>query len=71
VPALPPSRDVQCLEALRRSLAAYRLVFGQPRQDDLVAYLHQRFDDAELRALLDELRIDLSPPTSDGRAAPR
>jgi hypothetical protein len=62
VPALPLSRDVQRLEALRRSLAAYRLVFGQPRQDDLVAYLQQRFDDAELRALLDELRIDLSPP---------
>lgn len=70
VPALPLSRDIARLKALRRSLAAYRLVFGQPRQDDLVAYLQQRFDDEEIRALLDELRIDLSPPTPGGPSAP-
>lgn len=40
VPALPLSRDHERLAALRRSLAVYRMVFGQPRQEDLLAYLH-------------------------------
>lgn len=39
VPALPLSRDVDRLEDLRQSLAVYRLVFGQSRQEDLVAFL--------------------------------
>ena len=39
VPTLPLSRDVLQYEALCRSLAVYRMVFGQPRQEDLVAYL--------------------------------
>lgn len=69
VPALPLSRDAQRLTALRRSLAAYRLVFGQPRQDDLVAYLQDRFDDDQIRRLLDELRIDLSPPSHTGNVS--
>ena len=38
VPALPLSRDASQLEALKRSLAVYRMVFGQPRQDDLVTF---------------------------------
>ncbi|MDP8929844.1 MAG: helicase, partial [Actinomycetota bacterium] len=61
VPALPLSRDAQRLEELHRSLAAYRLVFGQPRQDDLVAFLQDRFDVDQIRHLLDELAIDLTP----------
>ncbi|MCU7879226.1 MAG: helicase C-terminal domain-containing protein [Candidatus Thiodiazotropha sp. (ex Lucinoma aequizonata)] len=40
VPLLPLTRDRQLIEALRRSLAVYRLVFGQPRQDDLIEYLY-------------------------------
>jgi len=64
VPALPLSRDAVRLEALKRSLAVYRLVFGQPRQDDLVAYLQSRFSEDTIRRLLDELRIDLSPRPS-------
>jgi len=39
VPTLPLSRESARLPALRRSLAVYRMVFGQPRQDDLVDYL--------------------------------
>ncbi|MYJ75099.1 MAG: DEAD/DEAH box helicase, partial [Gammaproteobacteria bacterium] len=42
VPALPLSRDASQLEALKRSLAVYRMVFGQPRQDDLMAFLLDR-----------------------------
>ncbi|MFN3219839.1 MAG: helicase-related protein [Acidimicrobiales bacterium] len=57
VPALPLSREVGQLAALKRSVALYRLVFGQPRQDDLVEYLAGIDDPVVLR----ELRIDLSP----------
>ena len=39
VPALPFSRDEARLAGLKRSLAAYRLAFGQPRQEDLIAFL--------------------------------
>ena len=61
VPLIPLSREVERLERLKRSLAAYRMVFGQPRQEDLVAYLQGRLGDEELGDLAERLRIDLSP----------
>ena len=61
VPALPLSRDAQRLEALRRSLAVYRMVFGQPRQDDLMAFLIERCSPERREELKPLLRIDLSP----------
>lgn len=61
VPALPLSRDSRRLEQLRKSLAAYRLVFGQPRQEDLVAYLQDRMDPDELSELLGELQVNVAP----------
>jgi len=61
VPALPLSRDFSQLIALRRSLAVYRMIFGQPRQEDLVAYLLEHFSPDEIERLTAELRIDLSP----------
>jgi hypothetical protein len=48
-----------------RSLAVYRMVFGQPRQDDLVELLLSRLSDEERderQELVQLLRIDLSPP---------
>lgn len=62
VPALPLSRDHEHLAQLVRSLVAYRLVFGQPRQEDLVAYLTdaQGLDAEFLGQVLGECRIDLS-----------
>ncbi|MXX70766.1 MAG: hypothetical protein F4Y73_02655 [Gemmatimonadetes bacterium] len=67
VPALPLSRDASQLRALKRSLAVYRMVFGQPRQDDLVAFLLERLGPEKLREIEPMLRIDLSPPAR-GRA---
>lgn len=61
VPALPLSRDAYQLEALRRSLAVYRMVFGQPRQDDLMAFLLARLSQDDLNAMQPFLRIDLAP----------
>jgi hypothetical protein len=61
VPLLPLSREVERLAQLRRSLAAYRLVFGQPRQEDLIAYLGDHVPSEAMETLVQELRIDLTP----------
>lgn len=53
VPVMPLSREARRYLRLKRTLAAYRLVMGQPRQDDLIEYVGA---DAEW------LRIDLAPP---------
>lgn len=53
VPALPLSREAQQYRRLMRTVGAYRLVIGQPRQDDLVRYVGED---------VDWLRIDLTPP---------
>lgn len=62
VPALPLSRDRARIEALRRSLAAYRMVFGQARQEDLLAYLLLRLTGEETPGVVEDLRINLEPP---------
>ena len=67
VPALPLSRDASQLEALKRSLAVYRMVFGQPRQDDLMTFLMERCSPEVLRQIEPLLRIDLSP-SSQGKS---
>jgi len=59
VPALPLSRDMLRMHELQESLAFYRMVFGQPRQVDLVEILKDRKLSKED---MDKLRIDLSPP---------
>lgn len=65
VPALPLSRDQSRVHRLRSSLAIYRMVFGQPRQEDMVAYLLQRVPEADLARLMEELRIDLTPGSAN------
>ena len=55
--------DETRLAGLKRSLAAYRLAFGQPRQEDLVAFLERSLDENEVARVSEELRIDLSPGT--------
>jgi hypothetical protein len=59
------------LPDLKASLAVYRLVFGQPRQEDLLSHLKERDREA-----LAAWRFDLSPPvtaaeTLNGRAIQR
>ncbi len=62
VPALPLSREVARLGDLKQALALYRLVFGQPRQEDLIAYLLSKgLAEDEIEELVEELRIDLTP----------
>ena len=61
VPLIPLSREVERLERLKRSLAVYRMVFGQPRQEDLIAFLGNQLDPEELARLSQLLRINLAP----------
>jgi hypothetical protein len=60
---LPLSRDVERLSDLIKSVAAYRVSFGQPRQEDLVEYLCRRQDGEKDHAACDGCTIDLSPPS--------
>ena len=62
VPVMPFSREAAALPRLRKTLAAYRLAFGQPRQEELVEWLGTKFTNEELKQLIGRLRIDLSPP---------
>ncbi len=62
VPLLPLSREEGHFRALLRSVVAYRLAFGQPRQDDIIAWLGDRLTGPDGVVLLDGLRVDLSPP---------
>lgn len=61
VPVLPLSREAQQYQRLQRTVGAYRLVIGQPRQDDLIRYVGQD---------LDWLRIDLTPPATGTAGVP-
>lgn len=61
VPMLPFSREVSRLAWLKRSLAVYRLAFGQPRQDDLLDYLQTLTGDGIDPSVLDDLQIRLEP----------
>jgi hypothetical protein len=60
VPALPLSREEERLRRLQQSLALYRSVLGQPRQEELVELLSARQLPAPLT--FEDVRIDLSPP---------
>ena len=59
VPLLPYAKEVEAFRRLKRQLAAYRVVFGQPRQEELIVLL----DRAKLSTgQIQDLTIDLSPP---------
>jgi hypothetical protein len=62
VPLLPFSRDASELPRLKNSLAAYRLAFGQPRQEDLVEFLRRNHSEEDISELVKNFKIDLTPP---------
>lgn len=61
IPILPLSRDYAHLENLSKTLVAYRMVMGQPRQEDLLCYLQQRFEEDLDPSEFLKYRINLSP----------
>ena len=58
IPMLPFSREVRLLERLKKELVAYRLVFGQPRQQELLEQI--RHSDVSIGEL-ERWMIDLRP----------
>lgn len=63
IPLLPYSKEVGKLKRLKQGLALYRMVFGQPRQEDLLFSLSQNGNHES--ADLAEWLISLQPPETD------
>ena len=61
VPLTPYTREVGQLARLKRGLALYRLVFGQPRQEDLLEYMSRVVPQERSDELVAQWRIDLTP----------
>lgn len=61
IPFYPFSRDRAKLSALLKTLALYRLAFGQPRQAELVEHLLTNISESRISDIRDRLMIDLSP----------
>ena len=51
VPQLPYTAEVEAFDRLKRQLAAYRVVFGQPRQEELVTLLDRAGVDVAAQGL--------------------
>lgn len=63
VMATPFSREDLKYRQLRRSLALYRMVFAQPRQEEFLACLEQAAQTDQQRAQVLRWKIDLAPST--------
>ena len=61
---IPFSKEVQRFEVLKRGLALYRLVFGQPRQEELLAYLASSMPEEAIEEAAKTLPISLEPPVT-------
>ncbi len=61
IPCMPMSRDIERLRDLKRTLVMYRMVFGQPRQEDLIEFLKKAADEKGILKEIQNFRIDLSP----------
>ncbi len=62
IPLYPFSIDHNRLSHILRTLAIYRLAFGQPRQAELVEHLLERkLTDEEIKKVMEALMINLSP----------
>ncbi len=65
VPLPPLSRDAEKFQNLTKSLAIYRLAFGQPRQDDLLKYLEAINDQNEMNSGdWEMIQVSLTPSAS-------
>jgi len=61
IPCLPLSRDVERLKDLKSTLVLYRMVFGQPRQEDLVEFLKRIMNQKDIAEVLSNFRVNLAP----------
>ena len=56
---LPYTAEVKAFDGLKQQFTAYRVVLGQPRQEELVALLDRASVDVARRR---DRAVDLSPP---------
>ena len=61
IPFYPFSKDRAKLASLLKTLALYRLAFGQPRQSELVEHLLTNLNEDRIKEVRSKLMIDLSP----------
>lgn len=65
VPLPPLSRDAEKFQNLIKSLAIYRLAFGQPRQEDLLKYLETISEENEMSGEdWEMMQVSLTPDAS-------
>ena len=57
----PFSNENAHFDNLKRGLVAYRLVFGQARQEDLLAFIQSQTSETTLKEMLSRCLVDLSP----------
>lgn len=68
IPMYPFSRDQGKLDTILKTLALYRLAFGQPRQVELIEHLLAKdFTPEEIESIRKNLLIDLSPVSYGSR----
>ena len=75
IPFYPFSRDRAKLSSILRTLAIYRLAFGQPRQSELIEHLLKhippgRIPEVRKRLLIDLSPISYAPAQEDGSVVP-
>jgi formylglycine-generating enzyme required for sulfatase activity len=61
IPFYPFSRDRAKLSTILRTLAIYRLAFGQPRQSELIEHLLTHLPEDRIGAVREKLMVNLSP----------
>lgn len=66
IPLLPYSKEIGKLKRLKQGLALYRMVFGQPRQEDLLFSLSQNGNHESVD--LTDWLISLQPPKEESQA---
>lgn len=64
VPMIPHSKDEARLQRMQKMVGMYRMVFAQPRQDDLLAHL-LHINSVASSDLAEKLVIDLRPPEAN------
>lgn len=62
IPIIPFSKETYQIENLKKGLALYRIVFGQPRQQDLLSHLADTIKPEDIEKFVKTGRISLAPP---------
>jgi hypothetical protein len=67
VPTMAHSKDCIRYAEMTQAVGCYRLVFAQPRQEDLLAHLMKVRSESSEAVLEEDLAINLRPPSGDAR----